>query len=121
MRKAAALTLAALFTSTPLLAQESDADASVERIRRALQAPPQIVLGRETPPVSIGPGVKTFGIFTLATPQSDGEMVRVVVPVGELVMRAVSGVARAQHRRAERKARQEVLRALADFQSQQAR
>ena len=50
--------------------------------------------------------------------QKNGEFVRLIVPVGDLVARAVHAVSRAQHRRAERKAHQEVLRTLQSFQAQ---
>jgi hypothetical protein len=45
---------------------------------------------------------------------SDGQSVKVVVPVGEWVMRGIQDTA-GQHRRAERQARKEVARALQEF------
>jgi hypothetical protein len=65
----------------------------------------------------LGPSSKIprLGIFTFHTPETQGEMVRVSIPVGELVMRAVRGIRAKQHRRAEEKARAEVIQTLADF------
>jgi hypothetical protein len=45
-------------------------------------------------------------------------MVRVSLPVGDLVTRAVRGVSAAKHRRAERKAREEVQRVMLEIEAQ---
>ena len=62
--------------------------------------------------------MRRLGILTLTPPQTSGEFVSVVVPVGEIAMRAAHIVAAAQHRRTERQAHDEVLRAIQDFQAQ---
>jgi hypothetical protein len=96
----------------PLGAQ--DRDASLERINLALQQPPGIVRG--VPPLEIDPP-KKLGIFTLVPPVKRGEMIRVSVPVGEMVMRAVNGVASANQRRKEAAARRRVEADLQRFRA----
>lgn len=119
--------------ATPLWAQQPDA-AALQRIRRLLQADVQPVLGPEMTEGEktgsggagskarldfqlsslLGPSSKIprVRILTFHTPETQGEMVRVGVPVGELVMRAVRAIRAKQHRRAEEKARAEVNRTL---------
>jgi hypothetical protein len=87
--------------SAPVLAQERD--RSFERINLALQQPSPIV--RDVPLVE-SPSPTKLGIFTLLPPTSRGEMVRVSVPIGELVMKAFTGVA--NRRRQEAAARRRV-------------
>lgn len=106
--------LVVLAGSAPLAAQERE--RSLERIAVALQQPAAIVRGID-PDGSATP--KTFGIFTLIPPEGRGEMVRVSVPVGELVSRVFKGVAATRHRRQEAAARRQVdvaLKWLADQQ-----
>jgi len=62
---------------------------------------------------------KTFGVFTLVQPIEPGEMVRVSIPVGELVSRAFKGVAAANQRRQEAAARRRVQAAVKQFQENQ--
>ena len=106
--------LVSLVCSAPLLAQERD--RSLERIRLVLQQPlpimPSAVPVEESLP-------KKLGIFTLVPPTGRGEMVRVSVPIGELVSRAFKSVAAANHRRQEAAARREVQAALTWFVKQQ--
>ena len=80
----------------------------------------------EDPPTLPGIGTPTWGeparrrigILTLVPPVKRGEIVRVSLPVGDLVTRAARSVSAAQHRRAERKAREEVQRVLLEFEAQ---
>ena len=72
--------LVSFFCWSPLLAQERD--RSLERIGLALQQPLPMVRG-VSPVESASP--RTFGIFTLVPPTGRGEMVRVSVPIGNLV------------------------------------
>ena len=102
MRGLAAGILVASLCSAPLLAQ--DRDRSLDRITLALQQPSLVV--RDVAPVET-PTTK-LGIFTLLPPTSRGEMIRVSIPVGELVMRAFRGVAAATERRQEAAARRRV-------------
>lgn len=105
-----------LVCSAPLLAQEQD--RSLERISLALQEPAPIVSGN----VLLEPqSPKKLGIFTLVPPTLRGEMVRVSVPIGELVTRAFKGVAAANQRRRESAARRKVEAALEWFAEQQPR
>src|SRR5436190_23703091 len=44
-----------------------------------------------------------LGVFTLVPPQTNGEVIRLSIPVGEITMRAAHAISDAHHRRAERK------------------
>jgi hypothetical protein len=61
-----------------------------------------------TPPTRVG-------MFTLAPPNRNGEVIRVAIPVGELVSRTARAVSDANHRRAERKADERVRKDLEQF------
>lgn len=103
MRALAAGILLSSLCSAPLLAQ--DRDRWLERIALGLQQPSPIVTG-VAPIESTLP--KKVGIFTLVPPTKRGEMVRVSIPIGDLVMRAFRGVAAANQRRQEAGARRRV-------------
>jgi hypothetical protein len=61
-----------------------------------------------------------LGLLKLLPPDiRSGEFIRVSVPVGDLIARAVRGVRAAQYRRAEQKAREAVKRELLDFEARQ--
>jgi hypothetical protein len=79
--------------------------------------PPELKLDTVTVPIT--PDRRQFGIFTLEPPVTNGQIVGVGVPIGELVGRAVGSVKKAQHRRAERKARVQVQKELQEFLAQQ--
>jgi len=96
-------------------AQESP--DSVERIRADLQ-------GRVRRPAFVVPSFvdpvqppRRWGPVTLVPPETNGEIVRLSIPIGSLTMQATRAVADARHRRAERKAEERVRRALAEFQT----
>jgi hypothetical protein len=99
-------------------AQQPTSPASVERVRLALERSQQPKLANPTLPPWTTPVPTRLGVLTLVPPDIHGEMVKVIVPVGDLVMRAARAVSSAQHQRAETKAREEVQRALQDFQAQ---
>lgn len=103
-----------LACSAPLIAQERD--RSRERIGLALQQPPVIVSG-----VGLveNPQPRTFGVFTMVPPTGPGELIRVSVPIGEFVSRAVRTVAAANHRRQESAARRRVQAELRRLEGQQ--
>ncbi|HEY1911997.1 MAG TPA: hypothetical protein VGG73_13815 [Vicinamibacterales bacterium] len=79
---------------------------TLDRIRTALSSPP--ALDMQTPLWEPTETPHQFGIFTFKTPDSGGEALRLSVPIGELVTRAIRSVKAAQYHRAERKAREEV-------------
>jgi hypothetical protein len=113
MRVAAGL-VAALLLTAPLRGQERD--RSLERIAIALQQPPGSISSTSPSeplhrPLELGP-------FTLVPPEMRGEFVRVQLPIGELVTRAVRGVRAAHERRRQAKARREVETALKAFLEQ---
>jgi hypothetical protein len=99
--------------SAPLFGQERD--RSLERINLSLQQPLP-VLRVAARIESAAP--KTIGIFTLVPPTQRGEMVRVSVPIGDLVSRAFKSAAAANRRRQEAAARRDVEAALAWFKEQ---
>lgn len=116
MKGRSAGVVVSLFCSAPLLAQERD--RSLERISLALQQPAPIVSSS----VFLEPQApRKLGIFTLVQPTLRGEIVRVSVPIGELVSRAFKGVAATNRRRREAAARREVAAALEWFAEQQPR
>jgi hypothetical protein len=91
--------------------QPPSAALSVERVRLALQSPPaRILMAPQKPDWKLG-------VLRLVPPTMDGEMIRVRVPVGELVSSAARAIDGARRNRAERAARKEVARALAEFLS----
>ena len=92
------------------LAQERP--LSLERIDLALQQPFLIVPG--TAPVD-GAAPTKLGIFTFVQPVRRGEMVRVSIPIGELVTRAFRSVGAVNQRRQEAAARRRVEAALSEF------
>jgi hypothetical protein len=106
--------LAALAFSPALAAQERD--RSLERISLALQQPLPIFRGVD--PVE-NPLPRRLGIFTMVPPTERGEIVRVSIPIGELVSRAFKGVAAANRRRQEAAARRKVEAALEWFKQRQ--
>jgi hypothetical protein len=114
MKGLAAGILVSVAWSAPLVAQERD--RSLERISLALQQPLPIERGVD-PVESASP--RTFGIFTLVPPTGQGEMIRVSVPIGELVSRAFKGAAAANRRRQEAAARRKVEAALEWFKKQE--
>jgi len=56
-----------------------------------------------------------LGMFTLVPPEANGEVVRVSIPIGELVSSAARAISDANHRRAERKADARVRKDLDRF------
>ena len=99
----------------PLLLAQGN-DRSVERISAALQRQSQISSSALT---WTEPLPKKLGIFALVPPTEPGEMVRLRIPIGELVSKAARGVSAANQRRRETSARLEVQKALTAFIAQQ--
>jgi hypothetical protein len=98
----------------------SVSSASVERIRVALQSPQQPIDSDGVPLFAPRkPDEFRFGALTFLPPDTPGQFVRIRVPVGALASRAARSIAAAQHRRAENAARDEVAKALAEFQKAQ--
>jgi hypothetical protein len=96
--------------SAPLLAQERD--RLLEQIDLALQRPLPMV--HRADPFE-NPTAKKLGVFTLVPPTQRGEMIRISVPIGEMVTRAFRGVAAAGRRRREQAARRDVEAELKQF------
>jgi hypothetical protein len=84
-----------------------------KRINSAFQTPPKLIIRPEelfplTPPTRLG-------MLTFVPPENSGEVVRVSVPVGELVSKAARAISDANHRRGERKADERVRKDLEQF------
>src|SRR5262249_28982799 len=120
MRVVGVTCVIATFGLASLGAQQSDPAVSVESIRLALQQAHRTFLS--LPPVFTSlPGRPTrLGILTFAPPDSNGEIVKLVVPVGDFTTRLARSLSHAQRHRAERKAHDAVQRAVEDFQAQRA-
>jgi hypothetical protein len=69
--------------------------------------------------IGVAPNPTRLGFLTLVPPDTNGEMVKVVVPVGDLISRAARGVSSTRRRRAERQIRERVSRELMAIQAQQ--
>lgn len=115
MRRAVAGLGFALLCCPPLLAQEQD--RSLERISLALQQPAPFVDGLFSPDPGSAPR-RTIGPFTLVPPTGRGEIIRVSLPIGELVTSAFKQVAAANRRHQEAAARRRVEAALREFAEQ---
>ena len=104
-----------------LASVEAHAD---QRPSQAAPAPEQLTVAAPRPlrltiPLWIEPPPKRIGVLTVVPPERRGEIIQLSMPVGDLAMRAVNAVGQLQHRRAEQKARKDVVQALKDFQAAQ--
>jgi hypothetical protein len=98
-------------------AQQADANQSVRRVRAALDVATPPLRTPSLPPWQ-EPTIKRFGAVTLLPPDTNGQFVRAVVPIGELAARAGHAIAVARHRRAERDAHEKVVLTLKDYMAQ---
>ena len=96
-----------------VLAQEND--RSAERVGAALQRQSLLGSGALT---WADPPPRKLGIFTLVPPEGPGEIVRLRLPIGELVSQAAHALSAAHQRRREASARHEVQRVLSAFIAQ---
>ena len=96
-----------------LEAQQPDSPTTVERVRLALSQPTRLAI--PTPETWPDPAPRRFGFVTLLPPEPNGQIIKVMIPVGDLVTRAARSLSNAHHRRAERHARQRVERDLRNF------
>jgi hypothetical protein len=95
---------------TSLAGQQPPSSAlSLERVRLALHSQAEIQIAPEPD--------RKLGFLTLVPPTTTGEMIRVRVPIGELASRAGHAINKTRRNRAERAARNEVFRSLAEFLS----
>ena len=83
------------------------------------QQPSSPELKLDTVIVPITPDRRQFGIFTLNPPVTNGQIIGIGVPIGELVVRGVGSLKKAQHRRAQRNASAQVQRERNEFLAQQ--
>jgi hypothetical protein len=93
---------------------------SMERLRVALQSPQSPINSDGVPHFAPSkPDEFRLGAWTFLKPDTPGQFVSLSVPVGALARRAAHSIAAAQYRRAENAARDEVAKALAEFQNAQ--
>ena len=85
-----------------------------KRAGAAASPPPSKLVIRADELFPLTPPMR-LGMFTLAPPQGDGEVIRLRIPVGELVTRTARAVSDTHHRRAERKADERVRKDLEQF------
>ena len=114
LRATSLVLLVALVLPGPALAQADE--RSVQRVRTALQTESLVGAAAHR---WIDPPPRTLGILTFLTPTEPGEIVRVRVPIGELVAGAAHRMSAATRRRQEAAARREVEAALAAFKARQ--
>lgn len=112
----AALVILVLALGLPPLLLAQEKDRSVERVSAALQRQSQLDSGAVT---WTEPPPRKLGIFALVPPEEPGEVVRVRLPIGELVSKAAQGISAANQRRRETSARHEVQKVLSAFIAQQ--
>jgi hypothetical protein len=88
--------------------------STAESLRTAIQQSSQPTVFTPAVPGWFAPR-RDLGVLTLVQPTTRGEMIRVVVPIGDLVSRASRSVSRVSGSRAERRARERVARELREF------
>src|SRR5215207_7320176 len=103
----------------PAWAQQPESLSSLQRARVSLQNPPR------DPKLSalpwMGSDRRKVGILTLIPAAHRGEIVRLSLPLGDLVTRAARSIGAANYRRAERRAREEVRRVMLEMEAQRRR
>ena len=96
-------------------ANAEQSDARTKPLNGAVPTQPKLIIRAEglfplAPP-------KRFGMFTLVPPESNREVIRVAIPIGELASRAARAISDARHRHAERKVDERIARELQQFTS----
>lgn len=110
MKALAAAVLLATLTAGTVCAQEPD--RSLQRIAVELQRSPTMIRGLDD---DSSDGPHKLGILTFAPPVFRGEFVTLSLPIGDLITRAVRGVAEAGQRREKEAARRRVEAELKAF------
>ena len=82
-----------------------------------VEAPPRPLI--LTIPDVTEPRSRRLGLLTLVPTTQPGEVVKVMVPIGDLATRAAHGLSSARQRRGERKVREAVQRELDAFRARQ--
>jgi hypothetical protein len=103
----AALVLISAFSAS-LSAQSAEVSNAPKPLSISIQDLVDRSLYEPPPPLKIGP-------FTLTEPQLRGEFIRLRIPIGEYVMRAIDGIGNANRRRKEAAARRKVAAELKAF------
>jgi hypothetical protein len=92
-------------------AEQADSPAILPKL---VLAPPQklIIRSEDLFPVT---HPTRLGMFTLVPPETNGEVIRVAIPVGELASKAARAISDARHRRAERRIDERIMRELQEL------
>jgi hypothetical protein len=115
MRTVAVFMAVAFVARVAHLGAQHASEPVPESLKQTLQKPQTLNLSFQPEQFWIEPKDPTRSRILTIVPPTDGEVINVSVPVGELVMRAAHAIARAQYRRQERQAHDEVQRALQEF------
>src|SRR5262249_13012452 len=110
MRISPAALCVVLLTGSAAKAQEPASDPALRSVRAALLNPGSLVFTIPPATPDLNPPPMKLGPLTVVTPQTPGEVGRISVPVGELVMRAVNATSRAWKQHQERVIRERVER-----------
>ena len=92
--------------------------ASVEALRVALEKSKQPSILIPAVPPWVAPSPTRVWNLTFVPPDTNGEMVTIALPIGELLSHAARGISDARRARAERKADERVRRDLQEFLAQ---
>ena len=103
----------ALAVAPTLQAQVTD--RAVERVAVALLRPPQLNSGVFS---WTNPSPRKLGVLTIEPATAPGQVLRVRLPIGELVSKAARSLTAAHQRRREAATRREVEAALSAFRAQ---
>jgi hypothetical protein len=102
------ISLIALLGTVSANAEQADSRAILPK--PVLPPPQKLIIRAEdlfplTPP-------KRLGMFTLVPPETNGEVIRVAIPVGDLASRAARAISDTRRRRTERKVDERIAREL---------
>lgn len=105
--------LALVVVSSTTAARAEQSDSRPKPPNSPLPTQPRLVIrSEELFPIS---RPARIGVFTLAPPETNGEVIRLSVPVGEFVMKSVRAIADARRRAEERKVEQRIAKELREL------
>lgn len=111
-----ALVVLVIVFGVPRMLEAQVDDRSVERVRAATQRPLQLDSGSIA---WTAPPPRKLGVFALEPPSTRGEILRLRLPIGELLSKGAKGVSTANQRRRESSAGRHVQQELSAFIARQ--
>jgi hypothetical protein len=107
----AVISLIALLGTVSANAEQADSRAILPK--PVLPRPQKLIIRAEDlfPPTH----PTRLGMFTLVPPETNGEVIRVAIPIGDLASRAARAISDARQGRAERKVDERIARELQDL------